>query len=192
MHRALWRIIVEYALAVGALRGRKGILLCMHELPWADDVIRKTARDFVRHGYEISQFFHFGTDIPKKQIIEQVIALTRGSDVEEIFFAADVQRWSEISHMAQELCVIPMPLTLLPDECTAALFQRPSRQFGSTVGVEFSRAPLSLAERFLKRLLDIVCSVGAIIALLPMFLIVAVAIKLIARACAVYADPTWV
>jgi Undecaprenyl-phosphate glucose phosphotransferase len=178
LHRALWRIIIEHALEVGALRGQRSILLYMYESPPGADVIRNVTRDFVRSGYEIIQFFHFDTDIPKKQVIEHVIEVTRGSDIEEIFFAADVQRWSEISHIAQELCVIPLPLTLLPDECTAALFQRPSRQLGSTVGVEFSRAPLSVAERVLKRLLDIVCSVGAIIVLLPMFLIVAVAIKL--------------
>jgi putative colanic acid biosysnthesis UDP-glucose lipid carrier transferase len=58
------------------------------------------------------------------------------------------------------------------------LFQRPSRQLGSTIGVEFRRAPLSQIERVLKRLVDIVCSVSAIIALLPIFLIVALAIKL--------------
>src|SRR4029077_16026582 len=131
------------------------------------------ARDFVRHGYEIMQIFHFGMDIPKKRVIEQVIAFARGSDVEEIFFAADVQQWSEISHMAQELCVIPLPLTLLPDARTAELFQLPSRQFGSTIGVQFRRAPLNQIERVLKRLVDIVCSVGAIIVLLPIFLIVA-------------------
>jgi putative colanic acid biosynthesis UDP-glucose lipid carrier transferase len=150
----------------------------MHEPQWAEDTIQNIARDFVRHGYEIMQFFHFSTNIPKKRVIEQVIAFARGSDIEEIFFAADVQQWSEISLMAQELCVIPLPLTLLPDARTAELFQRPSRQFGSIVGVEFRRAPLSLAERFFKRLSDIVCSVGGVIALLPIFLIVALAIKL--------------
>jgi len=150
----------------------------MHEPPWAHDTIQNTARDLVRHGYEIMQFFHFGTNIPKKRVIEQVIAFARGSDVEEIFFAADVQQWSEISHMAEELCVIPLPLTLLPDARTAELFQRPSRQFGSIIGVQFRRAPLSQIERVLKRLVDIVCSVGAIVVLLPIFLIVALAIKL--------------
>ena len=178
LHHALWCKIVEPALEVGALRGRRSILLCMHEPPWADDTIQNIARDFVRHGYEIMKFFHFGTDIPKKRVVEQVVAFARGSDIEEIFFTADVQQWSEISNMAQDLCVIPLPLTLLPDARTAELFQRPSQQFGSTVGVQFRRAPLSQTERFLKRLVDIVCSVGAIIALLPIFLIVALAIKL--------------
>jgi Bacterial sugar transferase len=150
----------------------------MDESPPVADVIRNVTREFVRSGYEIIQFLHFGTDIPQKRVIDHMIEVARGYDIEEIFFAADVQRWSEISHMAQELCVIPLPLSLLPDECTTALFQWPSRQLGSTVGVEFSRAPLSAVERFFKRLLDIVCSLGAIIILLPLFLIVAVAIKL--------------
>ena len=137
-------------------------LLYMYESPPVADIIRNVTRDFVRSGYEIVQFLHFGTDIPQKRVIDHMIEVARGYDIEEIFFVADVQRWSEISHMAQELCVSPLPLTLLPDECTAALFQRPLRQLGSTVGVEFSRAPLSVVERFFKRLLDIV-SLGAII-----------------------------
>jgi putative colanic acid biosynthesis UDP-glucose lipid carrier transferase len=178
VHHVLWRVIVESALEAGNFRGRRSFLLCMHESPLAEDVIQKVTRDFVRHGYEILQFFHLGTDIGKEQAIQRVIALARNLDVEEIFFAADVQRWSEVNQMAEELCVLPVPLTLLPDECTAELFIRPSRRFGSTVGVEFHRAPLSLTEQFLKRLLDIVCSAGAIVALLPMFAIVAFAIKL--------------
>ena len=177
VHHALWRIVVEHALKLAALRGRKSILFCLRDSPLEDDTIQNITRDFVRHGYEITKSLHFGTNISQKGVIEQMSALTRGSDLEQIFFVADVQRWSQISHMAQELCVIPLPLTLLPDECTANLFQRPSRKFGSTVGVEFRRAPLSLAERFSKRLLDIVCSVGAVITLLPLFFIVALAIK---------------
>jgi len=82
LHHALRRTIVGPALEIGALRGRRSILLCMHEPPWADDTIQAIARDFVRHGYEIMQFFHFGTDIPKKRVLEQVIAFARGSDVE--------------------------------------------------------------------------------------------------------------
>src|SRR5207302_301493 len=33
LHHVLWRTIVERALEVGALRGRRSILLCMHESP---------------------------------------------------------------------------------------------------------------------------------------------------------------
>jgi len=69
-------------------------------------------------------------------------------------------------------------LTLLPDQNMGELFQRTSRQFGETVGVEFQRAPLTIWERTLKRSLDVVVALGGIAALAPMLLIVAVAIKL--------------
>jgi len=54
----------------------------------------------------------------------------------------------------------------------------PPRQFGSSVGVEFQRAPLSLSERIAKRLVDIVFGVSGIVLLMPMFVIIAIAIKL--------------
>jgi exopolysaccharide biosynthesis polyprenyl glycosylphosphotransferase len=53
-----------------------------------------------------------------------------------------------------------------------------ARQFGRSVGVEFQRAPLSLPERAAKRLVDIVLGVSGIVLLMPMFVIIAIAIKL--------------
>jgi Undecaprenyl-phosphate glucose phosphotransferase len=178
LHRVLWRLIIQRALDVGTFRGRKSILLCMDESPWEGDTSANIVRDLLRHGYEVVRLFYLSADASKEQLLDQVVEYTRGSDIEQIFLSADVQRWSQNGHLAEELGVLPLPLTLLPDECTAALFQRPSWQFGSTVGVEFSRAPLGVAERFLKRVLDIVCSVVGIIALLPVFFVVALAIKL--------------
>jgi putative colanic acid biosynthesis UDP-glucose lipid carrier transferase len=180
LHHGLWRIIVESALEVCALRGRKSLLLCMHEIPWTDDFIHKTARDFAQHGYEL-QLFHLGTDIPKKHVIDQVIALARDFNVEEIFLAADFRRWSEVNRVVRELCGLPVPMTFLPDEANATLFQKPSRRFGSIVGIEFRRAPLSLIDRILKRLLDLTFAVCGLVVLLPFFLLIALAIKLDSR-----------
>jgi putative colanic acid biosynthesis UDP-glucose lipid carrier transferase len=92
-----------------------------------------------------------------------------------------LQRWFEVSRVVRELCVLPVPMTFLPDEANAALFLKPSRRFGSTVGIEFRRAPLTLAERILKRLLDFACAVCGIILLLPFLLLIALAIKLDSR-----------
>jgi putative colanic acid biosynthesis UDP-glucose lipid carrier transferase len=84
LHHGLWRISVESALEVCALRGRKSLLLCMYEIPWTDDFIDKTERDFAQHGYEL-QFFHLGPDTPKKQIIDQVVALARDFESKKFF-----------------------------------------------------------------------------------------------------------
>jgi Undecaprenyl-phosphate glucose phosphotransferase len=137
---------------------------------------RNVADDLLGYGFQIEHFFQFDERAPT-ETIDQVIATARGSEIEEIFVAADLQRWREIGSLVQRLSVLPIPLTLLPDECTATLLQRPFRRFGMTVGVEFQRPPLTSTERFLKRLLDIVCSVVGIIVLIPMLVIVALAIK---------------
>ena len=175
-HHAFWDIVIRAALKNGSLRGRKSILLSMHEYPGTASADRNAADDLLGHGFQIEHFFQFDERAPT-ETIDQVIATARGSDIEEIFFAADLQRWKEIGHLIQRLSVLPIPLTLLPDECTATLLQRPFRRFGMTVGVEFQRPPLTSTERFLKRLLDVVCSVIGIIVLIPMLVIVALAIK---------------
>ena len=77
-------------------------------------------------------------------------------------------------------------MTLLPDENIATLFQRTPRRFGSTVGIEFQRAPLSLSERIAKRALDLAISVSGIVFLTPMFLTIALAIKLDSRGPALF------
>ena len=56
------------------------MLLYMYESPPVIDVIRNVTRDFVRSGYEIIQFLHFGTDIPQKRVIDHMIEVARGYD----------------------------------------------------------------------------------------------------------------
>jgi len=54
--------------------------------------------------------------------------------------------------------------------------------FGASVGLEFQPpVPIGISERILTRTLDLLISVSVIIFLMPMFLIVAVAIKLDSR-----------
>jgi Undecaprenyl-phosphate glucose phosphotransferase len=176
-HHALWGVVIRAALKNGSLRRRNSILLSMREYPGKAAIDRNVADDLLGYGFQIEHFFQFDERAPT-EIIDQVIAIARGSDIEEIFFAADLQRWKEIGHLVQRLSVLPIPLTLLPDECTATLLQRPFRRFGMTVGVEFQRPPLTSTERFLKRLLDVVCSAIGIIVLMPMLVIIALAIKI--------------
>jgi putative colanic acid biosynthesis UDP-glucose lipid carrier transferase len=132
-----------------------------------------------RHGFKIDHVFHIGGAWRSpKDLAMRALAFARGSEIEEIFIAADLQRWTQVRHLVQRLCELPLPLTLLPDQNMGELFQRTSRQFGETVGIEFQRAPLTVWERSLKRTLDVVVALGGIAALTPMLLIIAVAIKL--------------
>jgi Undecaprenyl-phosphate glucose phosphotransferase len=185
-HHALWRTIIETSLRNGTLRGRESILLCMYDFPGGTGVAQNHARDLECHGFKIENVFYLAADVSPKDLIERAIAFARGSEIKEIFVAADLQRWSTIRDLIQRLCDLPLPLTLLPDENIATLFQRTSRRFGSTVGIEFQRAPLSLSERIAKRALDLAISVSGIVFLTPMFLTIALAIKLDSRGPALF------
>src|SRR5262249_24671578 len=177
-HSAPWRAVIDARLCNRRLRGPENILLCLHGGPGGAGLGQSHARDLERHGFKIENIFYLAADISPKELIERAIAFARGSEVKEIFVAADLQRWSTIRDLIQRLCDLPLPLTLLPDENIATLFQRTSRRFGSSIGIEFQRAPLSLSERIAKRALDLTVATIGIVLLTPMFLIIALAIKL--------------
>jgi len=185
-HHALWRAIIETGLREGSLRGRESILLCMHDFQGGTGIVQSHARELERHGFKIENVFHLTADVTPKELIERAIAFARGSEIKEIFVAADLQCWSTIRDLIQRLCDLPLPVTLLPDENIATLFRRTPRRFGSSVGIEFQRAPLSLSERIAKRALDVVVAVGGIVVLAPMFLVIALAIKLDSRGPALF------
>jgi putative colanic acid biosynthesis UDP-glucose lipid carrier transferase len=63
----------------------------------------------------------------------------------------------------------------------AKVLQRPSRSMGDTVCIELQRKPLSSVEIGVKRLVDIVGASIGLIALLPLLIITAIAIKLDSR-----------
>jgi Undecaprenyl-phosphate glucose phosphotransferase len=147
-------------------------------VPAGTGVTQSHARDLERHGFKIENIFYIAADVSPKELIERAIAFARGSEIKEIFVAADLQRWSTIRDLIQRLCDLPLPLTLLPDEGIATLFHRTLRRYGPSIGIEFQRAPLSLSERISKRALDLVLAVIGIVLLTPMFLVIALAIKL--------------
>jgi len=150
----------------------------MHDVPGGAGMAQSHARDLERHGFKIENIFYLADEMSPKELIERAIAFARGSEIKEIFVAADLQRWSTIRDLIQRLCDLPLPLTLLPDEGIATLFHRTLRRFGSSIGIEFQRAPLSLSERISKRALDLIIAVVGIVLLTPMFLVIALAIKL--------------
>jgi Undecaprenyl-phosphate glucose phosphotransferase len=178
IHHGVWRAIIEAGRRRGRFRDSKSILICMHEGAEAARIAQGHIRDLELHGFRIDQTYQLSADLLPQQLIERVLEFARGSEVAEIFVAADLRRWREIPGLVRPLAELPLPLTFLPDEDTATLFKMTSRQFGSSVGVEFQRAPLSLSERVAKRAVDLVLGVSGIVLLMPMFVIIAIAIKL--------------
>ena len=94
------------------------------------------------------------------------------------------------------LCLVPWADELLVERCASAFLSLPASvhlgaedalerfsdmrvaKLGTTLCLELARAPLSLAKRLAKRLLDLVLATAASLVLWPLLLLVAVTIKL--------------
>jgi putative colanic acid biosynthesis UDP-glucose lipid carrier transferase len=172
-HHALWRWAIESALREGSLRRRSSILLRLGRI--SSD--RRVLSDLRACGFAIEKDISCG-DGASLSTVEEIIAAARGSNIEEIFLVADLARWIEVDRLVQQLCVLPIQVTIIPDGGSAALFQSPVRRYGATIGVEFQRPPLSTVERFWKRLLDLLCATIGLVLFIPMFTVIALAVKL--------------
>jgi Undecaprenyl-phosphate glucose phosphotransferase len=101
--------------------------------------------------------------------------------VDEIHLLIDWTRWSEIKSAVVELRALPLPVRLIADRTAHEILQLPRGRSGDTFTFELQRAPLQPSERLAKRAFDLVIAAVALIALAPVLLLVALAIKLDSR-----------
>lgn len=91
-------------------------------------------------------------------------------------------RWSSkelLETVRERLRASPLPAHLLPDyTIRSVLGRRVLSTSGPELSLEIQRAPLTTVERAVKRTLDIVCASIGILLLTPLFLLIAVLIKL--------------
>ena len=176
------RRIVEYLLAKGLAEkrfsGRNIVLIT--DRPNRDNA--SLAQALMDIGFRVKRHFLLpaaSLDPGQRQrVIASVIDYVRGSDVEEIMVGAAVGPWSELRTLAADLRVLPFPVSFVPVGTASEMFRRPRRELGSAICVELQRGQLSPFEHTAKRTMDVMCASVALIALLPLLLIVAVAIKL--------------
>ena len=174
VHRAAWRTFLPRALESGALRGRTVVSMTCEDV-----VPQRFVENLSRHGYHILAHFHIPAGDPATdEVVDNVISMCRTSDIEEVLLFVDPERMPHLRSIARRLRVLPLPVTLVPFGTLAQLFQRAHSDIGDTVAIELQRAALSPAEQVVKRLVDIVVAVTALVALAPLMFAVAIAIKL--------------
>jgi len=162
------------ALESGALRGRTIVSLTSE-----DAVPPQFSENLARHGYHPMAHFHVPPgESSADEVIDNVIAICRTSDIEEIMLFVDPERMSNVRWVARRLRVLPLPVTLVPFGTLAQLFQRTRVDVGDTVAIELQRAALSPIEQAVKRAVDIAFSLIALIGLSPILLAAAIAIRL--------------
>ena len=173
VHRLIWRATLPRALESGALRGRTVVSMTCE-----DAVPQRFIENLSRHGYHILAHFPIPADGPADEVVDDVISMCRTSNIEEVLLFVDPERMTQLRAIARRLRVLPLPVTLVPFGTLAQLFQRAHSDIGDTVAIELQRAALSPAEQVLKRLVDIVVAVTALVILAPLMAAVAIAIKL--------------
>jgi Undecaprenyl-phosphate glucose phosphotransferase len=176
--RVLWRVILADGLAVRRFSGRRVVLIAEQDAVGESGILE--ALD--RHGLQPTHQFILPANVKdvqeQKRVIAKAISTVRGSKIEEIIVGVNLDHWSQLKESLAELRALPIPVNLVPVGPTSDLFQLPSHTIGDTITVELQRGPRTLFERAVKRTLDIIFATGALVLLVPLFVMTAIAIKL--------------
>ena len=178
-HRTFWRTILENGLASGKLSGRTVVLISDNQ------PVSSLQQLLLRHGFRVRRHFVVSEDpsqpSPWNAIISEAVLCARRSDVDEIFIAAEPQNWTNFREMTERLRLLPLPVHLVLVGPTSELLKRPVSAIGETPVIELQRAPLNTFELLIKRTMDILLANVALIALIPILVLVAIAVKLETR-----------
>ena len=96
-----------------------------------------------------------------------------------VLFGAD--NMDVVSHTVEALSELPVRIQLLPVELTDLMRRSRVGSYGHLRVLELFCGPCSLRDRFLKRTFDIVIATSMILVLWPLFVVVAILIKLDSR-----------
>jgi Undecaprenyl-phosphate glucose phosphotransferase len=176
--RILWINLLTNGVIKQKFSGRKVILITDHGQSAGADL----PQFLTGLGFKLES--HFALPPPahgsrkRKEMISRAITSARGSEIEEIVVGADLKNWRELRSLLAELRILPFPVHLIPVGAVSEVFKQPHHELGRAVCIEVQRGPLSPFECAWKRGLDIVIGGLGLLALLPLFAIVAIAIKL--------------
>jgi Undecaprenyl-phosphate glucose phosphotransferase len=112
------------------------------------------------------------------RIINSVANFVRRHNCREILLALPWGDAGRMEFVRDQIKTLPIAARLLPDMRVRSLTSYASSARQRVLAIEIQRAPLSGAERFVKRVLDIVVASLALIFFLPVMALTAIAIKL--------------
>ena len=173
---------LKRALASGTLAGRRVVVIGD-----AAELAAKSALYLLRsYGTrEVSRFQVSPTTGGGRSAISQdlgtinaAIRSAQAHKAEQILLAlswADAWRRDLI---CERLRVLPLPVLLLPDRSVNSVLSDTASSHSAVAPLEVQRAPLSVQDLFLKRAFDVVLASLGLVALSPLLLFTAIAIKL--------------
>ncbi|MFC5070015.1 undecaprenyl-phosphate glucose phosphotransferase [Flaviflagellibacter deserti] len=175
-HRVWVRAIIRRAFERGALKGpRIALIEC------SVAAAASTRAEMRRFGLNIARRFDVPADPTPShlaQVAETALAEIHGSDIDEIYIAADCFSLRHARPLLGFLSAAPLPVRLVLNEKTTELFTNNQQRIGKLSSFEIRRPPLSWQERAAKRIIDVAVASIAILILLPLLVITALAVKL--------------
>jgi Undecaprenyl-phosphate glucose phosphotransferase len=178
--RKATKIVLASAISRGSV-GRRNILL----LGDADELAALEPGDmfYFSGAADVNQFSLSCDANPveraanDERILNSAINFARANNCREIVLAIPWTDTDRIDVVCDSIKVLPVSARLLPDMRVRSL-RHYSLASPNVLAIEVQRVPLSTAERFAKRAIDIVIASVALIFLLPIIVLTAVAIKL--------------
>jgi len=164
-------------LATGSIKGRPAIVV------GAETELSRVAPGILLECLGVDERRRFtlpanSTAAGDAEVLANAVQFARQQQVAEVVLAMPWNDLERLDTVRARLRALPLPVKLLPDEAVNELLDSPRVDFGPSVAIEVQRAPLSRFELAQKRVLDIAVSGVAVITLLPLFAIIATAIKL--------------
>jgi Undecaprenyl-phosphate glucose phosphotransferase len=179
--RKLTKIALAAAISKGAI-GRRDIVM----LGDFNEIATLESRDLLAFfgAGEVNRFTLSREDDPlirassDIRIINSVANFVRRHNCREILLALPWGDISRIEFVRDQIKILPVAARLLPDMQVRSLtnFRSSARQ--RVLAIEIQRAPLSGAQRFVKRIMDIFVGTLALVFFLPLMVLTAIAIKL--------------
>lgn len=112
------------------------------------------------------------------RVIDLVADFVRRNDCKEVILAVPWADAERIEFIRDSVKALPVAVRLLPDTRVRTLTHYASSARQRVLAIEIQRAPLSTAERAVKRGMDLVLATLALIFFLPVMALTAIAIKL--------------
>jgi putative colanic acid biosynthesis UDP-glucose lipid carrier transferase len=169
--RVLWLRRLSTAVMTGWIRPIRTFFICPKSMP--ADRLEHFSSD---SGMKIAQIAWYPDDA--ESISDLRSRLAGASSLDEVVIVSRGSDEKQLEAMLRELRRLPIPVKVVFDSFTGSIVSCNRESVGGLVAFQVQSPPLGLFERAAKRSFDILFSLLALIILFPIFLVVAMAIKL--------------
>ena len=110
--------------------------------------------------------------------VRAILDLCRNKHPDDIIILANQENFSTIPRLTHKLSELPVSVHIVPRDSMELFSTSRIAEYGNVITFQVSNAPLSPFDLFIKRAFDIAAATAGLITFSPLFLFVALAIKL--------------